>query len=328
MIIDFHAHIITRSYIQMLKDRPTPPSLRRMDEEGYTVQYGRGLEYAVDARMLSLERKLSEMDQAGVDTQVLSIAVPGVDCLEPGLAVKVARAVNDELSDLAERSGGRFVCLAVAPLSDVSAAVDEVKRSVGELGLRGVEVFSNLCGKPLDHPSLYPFYEAVSRLRVPVMVHPTSPAEPGGLMDYGLMTVVGFLFDSTLAVLRMVFSGLFERFPDLKVVLPHAGATIPYLLWRIDHQFRINPECRVRISRPPSEYLSRVYMDTAQNLHRPAMECFLRTVGPDRIVFGTDHPFANLKMSVDGWKAVIEAEEDREKVFWRNSAKILRLERA
>jgi len=143
--------------------------------------------------------------------------------------------------------------------------------------------------------------------------------------SYGLTGVVGYVFDTTLAMLRIIFSGLLEKHPDLKLILPHLGGVIPYLIGRIDHQFSVNPECQGRISKPPSEYFKLVYMDTAQSLYPPALECAYKLMGSKKILFGTDYPFADLSKSIQSIRQLNIPEEEKKEIFEGNAVKIFKI---
>jgi predicted TIM-barrel fold metal-dependent hydrolase len=130
---------------------------------------------------------------------------------------------------------------------------------------------------------------------------------------------VGFIFDTTLAILRLVYSGVFERFPNLRIIIPHLGSTIPYLVGRIDHQYRLLSEGERTLPKPPSEYLKKMYIDTAQSLHKPALECAFDFTPADRILFGTDYPFFDLNSSIEIIKSLHLSREMENKIFSGNA---------
>ena len=180
----------------------------------------------------------------------------------------------------------------------VGDRVKELQRCVNELDMAMVEIFSNVAGEPLDSERFLPFYKEIAHLNIPILVHPGRPVMMGHLREYGLAGAVGYLFDTTLAILRMVYSGLFDNLPDLKVIVPHTGSTIPYLVGRIDHQYQLLDANQRKLQHLPSEYLKKVYVDTAQSFYKPATECAFDFTSHDRILFGSDYPFVDLKQSV------------------------------
>jgi predicted TIM-barrel fold metal-dependent hydrolase len=318
--IDIHTHIITESYYHALLHNKHGPSLQKTTD-GYFLWYGNGLKYFVNEKMLSIKRKLKDFDEAKIDKQILSIAMPGVDSFEDAT---IAKKVNDEISKIVEDYPGKFLGLATISLQNVGEAVDELSRAVKERGLRGVEIFTNIGGKQLDSEDFFPFYEKAIQLDVPILIHPTEPLMAQVMGDYGLIGMVGYIFETTLAILRIILAGVFDRFPQLKIVIPHMGSAIPYLISRVDNQFKINPECRTKISKLPSEYFKLVYVDTAQSFYKPAIECALSLLGQDRVLFGTDYPFADLNYSIESLgKALPKAFESA--VFMRNAEALFKV---
>ncbi|KUO39589.1 MAG: hypothetical protein APZ16_00470 [Candidatus Hadarchaeum yellowstonense] len=323
MIIDIHAEVITEGYLDRLLRFRGVPRIEKKDG-GYLAFYGKGLAYPFDERMYDLSIREKEMDKSGVDLQVLGLAMPGVDMFRKNLAVEISRESNNELSEICQKNP-RFLGFATVPMRYPDLAVKEMKRSAEELGLRGVKIPSNVAGKPLDWKGFYPIYEAAEKLELPLLIHPTTPLMTGVMMEYGLTTVVGFLFDTTLAALRLIFSGVLEKYNRLKLILPHAGSIIPYLISRIDHQYNINPDCRKKISRPPSEYFKRIYIDTAQSFYLPAFSCAYQLMGADRIVLGTDYPFVSLDKSVEFIKNLKVTDEEKSKILSENAKRLLKL---
>ena len=318
--IDIHTHIITPAYREALVHNKRMPKLEKT-ADGYTLWYGNGSKYAVDERMFSVDRKLKDFDQAKIDTQILAIAMPGMDAFEDQT---LSTTVNDEIAQTVEKYPGKFFGVACVSLRDVPGAVDELDRAVKQLGLKGIEVFTNVQGKQLDNEEFYPLYEKVTQLDVPILIHPTEPLMAQVMLDYGLIGMVGYIFETTLATLRLILGGVFDRYPKLKVVVPHMGSTLPYLISRIDNQFRINPESRVKIAKPPSEYFKLLYVDTAQSFYKPAIECALSLLGKDKILFGTDYPFANLGYSVETLSKALP-ESDIAAVFKDNAKTLFKI---
>jgi aminocarboxymuconate-semialdehyde decarboxylase len=173
------------------------------------------------------------------------------------------------------------------------------------LKLNGVILLSHIRGKPLTDPAFRPFFEEANRRRLLVLIHPMLPAGMSAeLKDYVLGPLVGFLFDSTLAVARMCFDGLLKSYPDVRFLIPHLGGAIPYLMARLDQGFHDFPQCRAKIDEPPSVYLKKLYFDTV-SAGTHAIEMVRELAGTDHIAFGTDYP--HLPGSVSGSLATIES---------------------
>ncbi|MEM4187895.1 MAG: amidohydrolase family protein [Candidatus Hadarchaeum sp.] len=323
MIIDVHAEIITKGYLNRLLKFHGVPRIEKKGS-GYLIFYGNGLAYPFDERMYDLSFREKEMEKSGVDLQVLGLAMPGVDMFRKNVAVELAKESNNELSEITQKNP-RFLALATVPMKYPDLAVKEVERSVNELGLRGLKIPSNVDGKPLDWEGFFPIYEAAEKLELPILIHPTTPLMSEVMREYGLTTVVGFLFDTTLAVLRLIFGGVLEKYKGLKLILPHAGSVIPYLISRIDHQYNINPDCKEKISKPPSEYFKRIYVDTAQSFYLPAFSCAYQLMTADKVVLGSDYPFVSLEKSVEFVKNLNISDGEKEKIMVENAKKLLKL---
>ena len=324
MIIDIHTHIIPKSYFKKLRELKNIPRIEQDKSGDYRLWYDSKMGYSFDQKMYSLDQKLEDMEKAGIDAQVLSLATPGVDLFEPDLALELARNVNNEIAEITEKHD-RFIGFATVPLSAAERAPDELERAINSLGLKGVGISSNVRGKTLDCEDFWPFYEKAAKLNVPIMIHPTRPLMIDALKDFGLANVVGFLFDTTLAILRIIFGGILEKYKKLKFLLPHGGSTVPYLIGRIDHQYEINPECKEKISKLPSEYFKSVYIDTAQSFYEPAMMCAYALMGPEKIIFGSDYPFTSLERSINCVKNMNISPKEKEKILSKNAIKILNI---
>jgi predicted TIM-barrel fold metal-dependent hydrolase len=177
----------------------------------------------------------------------------------------------------------------VLPLQAPAAAADELERSVG-LGLRGGLVFSNVGGARLDEPRFRPVFEAAAALRVPLVLHPTTPAGVDAASGYGLETTLGFLVETTVCALRLVLEGIFERHPELILVVPHVGSVLPFILGRIDYEAALVPEGRGTLKEPPGEHLRNLYVDSVCDWP-PALRLALEVFGPERVLFGSDEPY-------------------------------------
>ncbi len=323
-VIDIHSHIIPKCYWNFLTKNEKRPKIEQSLDE-YFLWYSDDLKYSIDKRIFSVEEKLKAMKKAKIGMQILSIAMPGVDFFDLTDGLRLAKAINDEISEIVEEHPRRFLGMATLPLQDIGQAIDELERATQTLGLRGVELFSNVAGKSLDDEIFQPLYERIVQLDIPIMIHPTKPLMSNVMNEYGLIGAVGFIFDTTLAVLRMILAGVLERNPRLKIVLPHIGSTIPYLIGRIDNQFNINAESRQKISKPPSEYFKLVYVDTAQSFYKPAFACAFDLLGAEKVLFGTDYPFADLENSRKFVSSTI-SNEYRTQILSKNAQKLFKIE--
>jgi len=319
MIVDIHSHLLPSEYMRALSSRKAEPRIRVSSDGRMQMECGGGLTFPITERMTSTDVKIQEMRKAEVDRQVLSLPMPGVDWFNRDLAVKLASGANDELAELSHAESQHFSAAATVPLRYPELAIRELNRAADELGMRTVEIFSNVAGQPLDSEKYFPFYKEAARLGVTLLIHPGRPVMMESVRDYGLSGAVGFLFDTTIAILRLVYSGLLEKLPQLRIVLPHIGSTIPYLVGRIDHQYRLSTGGHAKLPKLPSEYLRTVYIDTAQSLYKPAMECAFSFTPINRILFGSDDPFVDLKQSVASVKGLGLPRDQEDMVFAGNA---------
>lgn len=208
---------------------------------------------------------------------------------DPQISYEIIRAENDAIAEVVSGSAGSFAGLGTIPMHDASLSVRECE-NIKKNGLRGIEIGSNVNGTDLDDKRFWPIYEAVESLGLAVLIHPNNVVGSDRMREFHLQNLVGFPADTTLAAARLIFSGVLDRFPKLKVCLGQAGGFLPYVIGRLDLGFNARPECRRFASSKPSDYLRRFYYDTI--IHAPGPLAFLiETVGADRVMLGSDFPF-------------------------------------
>jgi aminocarboxymuconate-semialdehyde decarboxylase len=254
--------------------------------------------------MTDVAKRLEDMDRVGIDTEVLSLSTPNVYFVEGEAQLDVARAVNDAYAELAQKHRGRFLGFASIPMDDPDGALIELRRAMDDLHMQGVVVLSNIRGRALADPVYRPFFEEADRRKLCVFVHPMIPAAADAFTEYVLGPIVGFPFDTTVAIANLCYAGVFKALPNIRWLVAHAGGAIPYLMERLDSGWRDFAECRVSIDQPPSFYLKRLYYDTVT--FSPHNLRLLRdVVGTDHMVLGSDYP--HLLGSIE--KAVASIEE-------------------
>jgi predicted TIM-barrel fold metal-dependent hydrolase len=268
-----------------------------------------------------LDAKVRDMDEAGIALATLSINDPGPE-LFGAEGPAVARLLNDGIAEAVRSKPGRFLGLCTLPFQDMPAALRELDRCVESLGMRGVLLYSNLAGRFPDEPAFEPFWERVDRLGLPVLLHPAHPVTYEATKGYEMTAGLGLMFDTTIALARIILSGLLERRPGLKIVCPHVGGTLPYLIGRIDHQTMVLKRGADRIRRPPSEYLRQVWFDAVSPLALQ-VRYGVDFAGADRILYASDHPWVDPRLTV---RNVRELPADvQPKVFRRNARRLFGL---
>ncbi|HEY2054050.1 MAG TPA: amidohydrolase family protein [Solirubrobacterales bacterium] len=280
--IDVHAHHLPGALLDALRRREEPPCVRAGGEPDL-LDCGGGLAYPLIPPLLDLGVGAAQRAELEIDLQLLSAPPPGVAGLPRAEAAAIARAANDELA----AAGAGTRALAVLPLEHPDDAVAELERAAAA-GHVGGQLLSNAGGEPLEVESHQELFEAAARLDLPLVIHPTLPIDRGAVAAHGLMTTLGFVFDTSACAARLVLGGLFERWPGLKLLLPHAGATLTPLLARFDYELDLM--ALAPLSTPPSEQLRLLYLDSICD--SPAALCLaLEEFGTDRVLYGSDEPF-------------------------------------
>ena len=325
MIIDFHNHFYPSAYIEELKRERGYASVST-DPQGRLLIHYTGDYNVVVGPHVDIEHRLRDMDRNGIDMQVLTLTTPGVERETPERGVKLARRTNDGFAEIIEDHPDRFTALATLPLQDPEAAVEELERAVTELGLKGAMLLSNVNGKPLDAEEFGPVLEKAVKLDVPLYIHPTSPINAKWMDDYRLVPIMGFGVDTSLAVLRLVFSGALKRHPRLKLVASHVGGVFPFLRGRIETGFNAYPECKVHIQEPPSTYLKKVWMDSIIYDNDVLMSA-LSFSGAEKMMLGTDHPhqIGDIEKAVSRIKELDVSPKEKELILGENAARLLKL---
>ena len=322
-VVDVHIHYLPPALLNVFLRRTTPPRAERQD--GWLLlDFGDSYVERIDARLADPGHLLETLHRTGIDRALVSINQPGVLRLARPEATAVARDANDELADLVGANRGVLEGLATLPWQAADAAVEELARAAS-LGLRGAMACSNVAGRPLDDPAFDATFGVAASLSMPLLLHPTVPAQVSALSEYRLICAAGFLFDTTTAILRMVFAGTFDRHPDLQVILAHAGSLLPLLMGRVDREYARNAlPSSLPGERRPSDYLTRLYTDTIAGSPR-ALELAIELLGADRVCFGSDYPFGNQREALDLVLAASLPEEIVSAVCGQNAAELFGL---
>jgi aminocarboxymuconate-semialdehyde decarboxylase len=241
--------------------------------------------------MFDYELRIKAMDAAGVDIAVVTLTSPNVYWGSAKVSLEAARLINDDMSARQKQYPERIRFMCSLPWQHPKLAVAELKRACDELGAVGVMVLANIDGKSLVHRNFSPIWREIDRRGLPVLVHPTAPPGTAELdvMRYNLIASVGFMFDTSLAVARMVFDGFFDRYPDLKLIAAHGGGALPYIAGRLDICFDNMPACRERISQRPSTYLKKIFYDSVV-FQQESLELALKVGGESNVLYGSDYP--------------------------------------
>jgi 2,3-dihydroxybenzoate decarboxylase len=273
------------------------------------------------------ELRLASMDGAGIDRSVLALAGPGVQSeRDTGTARRKAREANEFLARETQKRPDRYAGFAHLPMQDPVAAADELERCMHELKFCGAMINGHTNGQYLDHPSLHPFWERAEALGALIYIHPTDPITPSPALDghNGLRRATWeWGFETGSHALRLVFSGLFDRFPRAKIALGHLGETLPYLLWRFDSRAKLYG---VKLAKPPSDYIKRnIAVTTSGMCSAEPLACAISALGADRVMFAADYPFESAEEAGHFADTVALSDRMRSDICFNNATRLLGL---
>ena len=324
MKLDLHTHYYPDIFFQMLRDIPSEFSFAK-DPTGRTIITHRGARFfGVTAPMSDSDKRLEDMDRIGIDVEVISLSTPNIFFADESRQPEVARTLNDAYAELIARHPERFKGFASIPMDAPDHALEELHRAIDDLKLNGVVLLSNIKGRALTSPIYRPFFEEANRMNLCIFLHPMLPANPEPYTEYVLGPLVGFPFDTTLAVARMCFDGMLRELPNIRWVVGHLGGAIPYLMERLDSGYRDFAECRVKIDQPPSTYLKKLYYDTV-TFSSYNLRMVRDLVGVDHMVMGSDYPhlLGSIERSVSSIQELAIPEYEKEKIFSGTATSIL-----
>jgi aminocarboxymuconate-semialdehyde decarboxylase len=325
-IIDFHNHYYPPKYLDALERGPSTVRITRDASNNPVLHYPGDYNVAVPGHR-DIDYREQVLRESGVDTQVITLTTPGTHVEEPVVAVRLAQLVNDAFARVVSDKKGRFATLATLPMNDPAASVAELRRCMEQLHFRGAMLFSNVNGTALYDARFTRLYEVANELEAVLYIHPTNPISVEAMTDFWLMPLVGFLFDTTLTAAGLVFSGVVEKFPDIRWVLGHLGGAIPYLAERLDRGFSAFKECRQHIVQPPSSYLKKFYYDTV-NFDPHAIELAINFAGPDHILAGSDYPhqIGSIEKMLKSIRDLRVTEEVKARILGGNAVHLLGLQ--
>lgn len=285
-IIDIHGHLNVPGARGLL----APPAAGNAQKKGHATPGG--ISDPTRTPILhDMPARLADMDATGVDVMALSpTPQPGYYKAERTLAQNVSALQNDYVASVVGDNHGRFAGLGIVQLQHVDDSVKELERAIKQLGLKGVFVAAHIAEYELGDPRFDAFWAAAQDLGALVFLHPMGFTEPKRLEPYFMTNVVGQPLETTLALAQMIFGGVFERFPRLKVLAVHGGGFLPFYLGRFEQAFRERKECRVHIQRPPKDYVKQIYFDTVV-FEPEAIAYLVALVGADHVLMGSDRPF-------------------------------------
>jgi aminocarboxymuconate-semialdehyde decarboxylase len=329
--IDIHAHLVPRSAWEAAEAGRDWYGYRHEPGEGLGTFLGGGKRTGFTSSKVRFtpEQRLQDMDAQGVDMQVLSIHTPFFGYhLEAGQGRALAREVNDEIAALTRQWPQRFAGLATLPVQDVTDAIDELERAVSVLGLKGAELDTVVNGDNWDEPRFLPLFKAAEAMGAVLFFHPQP--QHNFMLErttrYGLFNSLGVIVEDALVVAILIFGGVLDACPDLRVCIAHGGGPACFAMGRIDRGWHGRPESRGKAQQPPGTYQRRLYYDTVVGSER-ALRFLLDEVGADRVVLGSDWPFVPWHPSPVAWVKGLQSlsQDEKDRILWRNLETLLKL---
>lgn len=281
------------------------------------------------------EKRIAEMDAAGITMQILSLTSPGTEQLDAAAAISLARGANDQVAEAVRSYPTRFAGFASLPTADPQAAVAEMNRAIEEHGFKGVQINGHVQGRYLDDKFFWPILERAEMLQVPIYLHPTPPPKAVIEASYGGFSPIvtemfagpgwGWHIETAIHVLRLILGGVFDRYPQLQVVVGHMGETLPFMLQRLD----VMPTVMTKLSQPISFYLRKNVHYTFSGFNfTPTFLDLLLQVGVDRIMFSADYPYASMIEAREFLDHLPVSAADKERIAHGNAEKLFGLREA
>src|SRR6266581_3786876 len=329
--IDMYAHLMPQRFWQTIDQGQAWYGVRyeQAEDRGWTVSPGGRNPVITPKLRFTPEERLKDMDEQGVDVQVISIHTPLFSYhLEPAQGRQLARDVNDEIAAMTRQWPQRFAGLATLPVQDVKAAIDELDRAMNVLGLKGAELDMVVNGVNWDEPQFLPLFKAAERMGAVLFFHPQPQHNLlfKGTDRYGVANNIGVIVEDTLIVAILIFGGILDACPDLKVCIAHGGGVACFGMGRLDRGWQVRPEAREHIHQPPSAYQRRLHYDCVVG-SEAALRFLIDSVGVDRVVLGSDWPFVRWEPSPVAWVQGLQSlsREEKDGILWQNVTTLLGL---
>ncbi len=327
MAIDVHNHWYPIEYLKILAEHGSGHGWEIIHSGDGTpvIRSSRGYIFRCTRATNNPEARVRELDEGGLEIQVMSISEPWVDFLPNPKSAKLAQLVNDDIAHACERFPDRLFGMATIPLNDVDSAVEEIKRCVGELGMRGVIVPTRVNGmETISASRHFPIFETASRLGIPVFIHPALPPGSENMRENLTGLMVGYPSETTIVVADLILSGLLDRLPNLKILLADLGGALPFVAGRMVRFYEAFEELRRKMAHDPIHYLKMLYYENGAAAHPTAMDYLYANVGPGRIMLGSNHPspIGHFTKSIESIRSMRVPEWEKEMMLHRNAANL------
>lgn len=327
LVIDIHNHIA----IPLVAEYAASPGTggrsggKRSWVSGRSAELHERRVKSIRAKQTNPKVRLRDMDKAGIDIQIISFNMPSVGYLAGAKkGAELARAVNDGVAEFCAAAPDRFVGIGSVPLQDMKRAIRELEYAVNDLHLKGVSILTNIAGRDLGDKRFRPFWRRVAELDCAVLIHPQGFTQPERLSKFHMWNTIGQPLEEAICMSSLIYEGVMEEFPKLKISMAHGGGYLPFYPGRGDRNHIVSPEPREFVEKPPSYYFRRFHYDTVV-FDKTMIETLARTVGAGQVMLGTDYPWQL-------WDPVSMVKRSRglsgsakERILWRNAARFFSL---
>lgn len=327
MIVDVHTHIYPKMYIPRLDELSSRHEFDiKYGESGLPTIYWNGIDYGpIMEPAFDPDERIQQMDKAGMDMQILTNGFPNGELLNPEDGIALCRDLNHEMAEVCVKKSDRFAGLASVYMQEPEEAANELERAVKDLGLKGLFTVANVAGTPASDNRFRPVIAKAAELDIPIIFHPTVGAKHPLLKDHHFGALIGFMFEITIHYSKLIYQGIFEEFPNLKMVATHLGGALPFLAERISWGYNY-PDTEKNIQKNPYEYYGMLYYDTT-SFYKPALDCTYALAGAKKMMLGSDFPFqiGNLERAVTSIKEWGRPEDETKQILGENAVKLFKL---
>ncbi|MDA0733389.1 MAG: amidohydrolase family protein [Chloroflexi bacterium] len=327
--IDIHAHLMPQCFWNAVAGGGNWYGMTHEPQPGNGFTVSNGKRDGVSSPMLrsTVEERIKDMDAQGVDVHLVSVATPLFGYhLPPDQGLKLAQEVNEEIASMTRQYPQRFVGMATLPVQDIPASIKELERAVTTLGFKGVELDTVVNGKSWDEPEFLPLFKAAEEMGAVLFYHPqpNNNLVMENFPKFAMGNSFGVPLEDALVVAALIFGGILDKCPDLKVCVAHGGGPACFGMGRMDRGWQVRSEARVNIDHPPSYYQSKIYYDCITMSER-ALRFLIDTVGIDRVVLGSDWPYVAWEPSPVAWINGLESlsQAEKEQILWKNLEQLL-----
>ena len=324
LVVDIHCHLNVGAAEGFIRSQvENPPNPAGFSSPASDAVMGK-LFATIAPRLNGVDLRLADMDHLGIDVQAISPS-PGqyYYFAPPEVGREAAQMVNNGIAEAVASHPDRLVGMGTVPLQDTQMAIVEMRRCVNDLGMRGIEICSNVNGRELDDAAIRPFFAAAEELGILLFLHPLGFTHGQRLSEHYLNNIIGNPIESTIALSHLIFGGVLDAHPGLKLCIAHGGGYLPGYWGRMDHAFRAREDCRQHIDREPSTYMRQVWLDTLV-FDKDQLDSLVRTHGPDRLCLGTDYPFDMAEPDPVGFHERLTGDV-RARILGLNAAELLGL---